>query len=194
MSLSVGTRIGSYEITARIGAGGMDEVYGARDTSLGRDVAIKVLPEAFIHDGDRLARFEREARTLASLNHPNIAQIYVRPFPNTGDGQWQVSPAGGVEARWAHSGQELFYVAPNGALMAVPVMPGGGTWRSGAPVKLFDGGYYTAGPFAPRYDVTADGRRFLMIKEAGSDQGAMPPQLVIVQGWFEELKRLVPVN
>ena len=76
MSLAPGTRLGPYEITGRIGAGGMGEVYRARDTKLGRDVAIKILPEALAHDTERLARFEREARTLASLNHPNIAQIH----------------------------------------------------------------------------------------------------------------------
>ncbi len=76
MSLAAGTRLGPYEIGPPIGAGGMGEVYRARDTKLERDVAIKVLPEAFANDGDRLARFEREAKLLASLNHPNIASIY----------------------------------------------------------------------------------------------------------------------
>jgi eukaryotic-like serine/threonine-protein kinase len=76
VALQLGTRLGSYEIQSAIGAGGMGEVYRARDTKLQRDVAIKVLPEALARDTERLARFEREARTLASLNHPNIAQIY----------------------------------------------------------------------------------------------------------------------
>jgi serine/threonine-protein kinase len=76
MSLGPGTRLGPYEILSAIGAGGMGEVYRAIDTSLGRQVAIKVLPEAFASDPERLARFEREAKTLASLNHPHIAQIY----------------------------------------------------------------------------------------------------------------------
>jgi len=71
-----GSRLGSYEVIASIGAGGMGEVYQAHDTKLGRDVAIKVLPEAFAHDADRLARFQREAKMLASLNHPNIATIH----------------------------------------------------------------------------------------------------------------------
>ena len=72
----IGTRLGSYEITARLGEGGMGEVYRATDSRLDREVAIKVLPAAFVEDHDRLARFEREARLLAQLNHPHIAQIY----------------------------------------------------------------------------------------------------------------------
>ena len=74
--LNAGTKLGSYEVTAAIGAGGMGEVYQAHDTKLGRDVAIKVLPEAVAHDAERLARFQREAKMLAALNHPNIATIY----------------------------------------------------------------------------------------------------------------------
>ncbi|HSF17404.1 MAG TPA: protein kinase [Vicinamibacteria bacterium] len=76
MPLAPGTRLGPYEITAPIGKGGMGEVYRARDTKLNRDVAIKVLPDAFATDADRMKRFEREAQVLASLNHPNIAAIY----------------------------------------------------------------------------------------------------------------------
>src|SRR5216683_8124192 len=76
MPLSAGTRLGPYEILAPIGAGGMGEVYRARDTKLKRDVALKVLPEAFARDPERMARFQREAEVLASLNHSNIAQIY----------------------------------------------------------------------------------------------------------------------
>ena len=76
MSLSPGTRFGSYSITEPLGAGGMGEVYRARDTELGRDVAIKVLPESFTNDAARVARFEQEAKTLAALNHPNIAHIF----------------------------------------------------------------------------------------------------------------------
>jgi DNA polymerase IIIc chi subunit len=76
MKLDAGTRLGPYEILAPIGAGGMGEVYRARDTKLGREVAIKILPEHFADDEERLKRFEREAKTLASLNHPNVAQIF----------------------------------------------------------------------------------------------------------------------
>ena len=76
MPLSLGTRLGPYKILAPLGAGGMGEVYRARDTKLNRDVAIKVLLPAVANDPDRLARFSREAQVLASLNHPNIAAIY----------------------------------------------------------------------------------------------------------------------
>jgi eukaryotic-like serine/threonine-protein kinase len=76
MAVALGTHVGPYEILAAIGAGGMGEVYRARDVKLGRDVALKVLPEAFARDAERMARFQREAKVLASLSHPNIATIY----------------------------------------------------------------------------------------------------------------------
>src|ERR1700721_375899 len=76
MPLSAGIKLGPYEILAPIGAGGMGEVYRAKDSKLKRDVALKVLPEAFERDPERMARFQREAEVLASLNHVNIAQIY----------------------------------------------------------------------------------------------------------------------
>jgi serine/threonine protein kinase len=76
MPLSFGERLGPYEILKPIGSGGMGEVYRARDTRLGREVAIKLLPPAFAEDSGRMQRFEREAQVLASLNHPNIAAIY----------------------------------------------------------------------------------------------------------------------
>ena len=77
MPFEIGTRLGPYEVTAKIGAGGMGEVYRAHDTTLDRDVALKVLPDAFVNDPERLARFQREAKVLASLNHPNYCR-YLR--------------------------------------------------------------------------------------------------------------------
>src|ERR1700757_2546055 len=76
MSFAPGTILGQYEIQSPLGAGGMGEVYRARDTRLDREVAIKVLPESFARDADRLRRFEQEARTVAALNHPNILGVY----------------------------------------------------------------------------------------------------------------------
>src|SRR5262252_8313930 len=76
MSLTPGLRLGPYEIVAPLGVGGMGEVYRARDTTLNRHVALKILPEAFALDAERIARFKREAQVLASLNHPNIGAIY----------------------------------------------------------------------------------------------------------------------
>ena len=76
MALVAGARIGCYEIMSLLDTGGIGEVYRARDTKLGRDVALKVLPDSLAHDAERLARFEREAHVLAALNHPSIAQIH----------------------------------------------------------------------------------------------------------------------
>ena len=76
MALTVGTSLGHYDVTALLGEGGMGQVWQATDTQLGRQVALKILPDAFAADPDRLARFKREAQILASLNHPNIAAIY----------------------------------------------------------------------------------------------------------------------
>src|ERR1051326_5468247 len=86
LPLSSGSRLGPYEVVSALGAGGMGEVYRARDSKLNRDVALKVLPDAFSLDSERLARFGREAQVLASLNHPHIAAIY------------GVEEAGGVRA------------------------------------------------------------------------------------------------
>ena len=96
MALTNGTKLGSYEIIAPLGAGGMGEVYRARDTKLGREVAIKVLPQEFAGDEGRLARFEREAQLLASLNHPNIAAIHgleeSKPDPSSLAASNSISP------------------------------------------------------------------------------------------------------
>jgi serine/threonine protein kinase len=76
MILAPGVRLGAYEIVALLGAGGMGEVYRARDTRLKREVAIKILPDTFVNDVERIARFQREAELLATLNHPAIAAVY----------------------------------------------------------------------------------------------------------------------
>ena len=121
----------------------------------------------------------------------------MRPFPNVGDGQWQVSIGGGVQALWSHDGRELFFVAPDGALMTVPVSPKGNAWSAGNPTRLIEGRYFTGaatGNISRHYDVTADGKRVLMIKEGGGVQTTTTQNLVVVQNWTEELKRLVPTK
>ena len=101
MSLEPGTTLGPYSVTAKIGEGGMGEVYRARDTTLDRDVAIKVLPDAFASDPERLARFEREAKVLASLNHPqhrrDLRAGKIRRHTGVGAGACRRPDAGGSD-------------------------------------------------------------------------------------------------
>jgi eukaryotic-like serine/threonine-protein kinase len=137
-----------------------------------------------------------DGRWLAyEANDSGQLQVFVRPFPNVNEAKIQVSTDDGSEPVWARNGQELFYQSPTGALMSVPV--GRGTaWTAGTPSKLFDGPYFrgTTGITATRtYDVSPDGKRFLMIKPSAAGQDSTPT-IVVVQNWFEELKRLVPTT
>jgi serine/threonine-protein kinase len=136
-----------------------------------------------------------DSRWLAyESNFSGRFEIYVRPFPNVGAGQWQVSNAGGVQALWARSGRELFYLEPDGALMTVPVEPRGTAWSAGTAIKLVEGRYFrgAGGNVTRQFDVSPDGQRFLMIKEGrDTDQTPTPPQIIVVQHFDEELKRLV---
>jgi len=120
-------------------------------------------------------------------------EIYVRPFPDVTRGLWQVSTEGGTRPLWARSGQELFYLAPTGALMRVGVGRGP-MWGATEPTKLFEGRYGPPAFHTGRtYDVSHDGQRFLMIKNnAPGDPNATPASMVVVLNWTEELKRLVP--
>jgi serine/threonine-protein kinase len=120
-------------------------------------------------------------------------QIYVRPYPNVEDGRWQVSTDGGVKPLWSRNGRELFYVAPNSAFMTTPVMPSTTTFLAGKPTKLFDASYYYFAAPNRTYDVSADGQRFLMIKDAalGGGSGSTPGSLVVVLNWFQDLKEKV---
>ena len=137
-----------------------------------------------------------DGRWLAyESNSSGPTEIYVRPFPNVGGGQWQVSTAGGKMPLWARSGKELFYFGADGALLRVPVEASGATWNAGTPMKLLERGYYAPSGYSGRtYDVSPDGQRFLMIKAPGTDASAAPPALIVVQHWDEELKRLVPAK
>jgi serine/threonine-protein kinase len=131
-----------------------------------------------------------DGRWLAyESNSSGSFEIYVRPFPNVGGGQWQISTAGGRQPLWARSGKELFYLGSDGALLRVAVEASGATWNAGASMKLLDGRYYTGIGSGRAYDVSPDGQRFLMVKEQAS-----AAQINVVVNWFEELKRLVPTK
>jgi serine/threonine protein kinase/Tol biopolymer transport system component len=147
---------------------------------------------------ERNGEVSPDGRWLAyQANDSGQFEIYVRPFPDVTTGHWQVSTGGGTRPLWARNGQELFYLAPTGALMRVGVERGN-SWAGTPPVKLLEGRYFAgAGGRAVgrTYDVSPDGRRFLMIKPgSGIDSAAAPASLVVVQNWVEELKRLVPTK
>ncbi len=136
-----------------------------------------------------------DGRWLAyESNSSGRFEIYVRPFPNVGGGQWEVSTAGGRQPLWARSGKELLYFGSDGALLRVPVEASGATWNAGTPMKLLEGRYYTGTGSGRAYDVSPDGLRFLMIKAPGGDSTASSPSVIVVQHFDEELKRLVPTR
>jgi serine/threonine protein kinase len=124
MALTVGTQLGSHEIVALLGKGGMGEVYRARDTKLKREVAIKILPDEFSRDADRVSHFQREAEVLASLNHPNIAGIL-----------WQISSSdgGNPPVRWTRSGNEVSYLGLDGRLYVVSYTVNGPLFNANPP-------------------------------------------------------------
>jgi serine/threonine-protein kinase len=140
-----------------------------------------------------------DGRWLAyESNESGQFEIYVRRFPDVEAGKWQVSTGGGTRPLWARSGRELFYRAPDGAVLGARVEGEAARFRTSAPVKLVDGRYFAGESGGPgrTYHVAPDGTRFLMMKEASgaSDAAALAPTIVVVQHWVEELKRLVPRN
>jgi serine/threonine-protein kinase len=127
-------------------------------------------------------------------NDSGSFEVYVRPYPDVAGAPSQVSTSGGTQPLWAHDGRELFYFAPDGALMRVAVA-NGAAWSVGAPAKVLDGRYVVrpVGNAYRNYDIAPDGQRFLMMKAAAGD-AAGAPQIVVVQHFDEELKRLLPVK
>jgi serine/threonine-protein kinase len=119
-------------------------------------------------------------------------EVYVRPFPNVDGGRASISTSGGRAPLWSRSGNELFYVSADGAVMAVPVNRGP-VWRHGPAAQVVAPGYFHAGEVMRTFDVSLDGRRFLMIKQTAVAAGT-PRSIVVVQNWFGELTRLLPGN
>jgi eukaryotic-like serine/threonine-protein kinase len=143
------------------------------------------------------ADVSRDGRWLAyRSNESGRNEVYVRPFPGVNGGRWLVSSGGGSQPLWAPNSRELLYVDPDGRIVAVPIEPGPG-FRAGNPQVIVEGPFATLlpGVNGRMYDVSRDGQRFLMVRSDDSgEQAAPPPQIVVVQNWFEELKRLAPVN
>ena len=143
---------------------------------------------------ERNAELSPDGRWIAyQSNDSGRYEVYVQPFPEVDGGRWQISSGGGTRPMWAPDGRELFYFAEPGRLMVVPV-EAGATFARGNPQVLFEGPY--AQPLLSRtFDITPDGQRFLMIKEGQTGDDTAPSgQIILVQNWFSELERLVPVN
>src|SRR3989442_1479171 len=135
MAITIGQKLGSFDVLSIVGRGGMGEVYRARDTRLKREVAIKILPEQFARDPERVGRFSGKPRSLL----PSITR--------------------------SRKGQELFYLDENDKLMAVQVQTSGQNFIASNPIKLFDTRIFTTATQGRTYDVSADGQRFLIIKD-----------------------------
>jgi hypothetical protein len=217
MSLNSGDRIGQYEVAGPLGAGGMGEVYRARDTKLNRDVAIKVLPDLFMHDAERLARFRREAQVLASLNHPNIGHIYgIEDAPASSSSQrgvhalvlelvagptlqdrieqgaiWKISTGGAVFATWSTKKNELLYLtnASPATVMAVPYTVDGNSFKAEKPRPWSPAPIAQHGQDRP-YDLHPDGLHIAMIKPP--DAASQRERPVFVFNFFDELRRIAP--
>ncbi len=192
MPLQPGTTLGPYRVTAKIGEGGMGEVWQARDTKLDRDVALKVLPQAFTDDPDRLARFEREAKVLASLNHPNIGHIY------------------GLEE--ADGQKALVLELVEGPTLADRIKQGPIPVDEALPIAkqiaealeaAHEQGIIHRDLKPANIKVKDDGtvKVFLIIEATTSllmvhqtDDPLSADEVIVVQNWTEELKRLVPVD
>jgi serine/threonine-protein kinase len=126
-------------------------------------------------------------------NESGMPQIHVRPFPNVDAAHWQVSTNGGTRPAWARNGRELFYQV-NGAMMAVPVRTTDSTFSAGNPTKLFDAAPYYFGIAGRTFDVSADGQKFLMIKNAAASDQNATPSLIVAEHWTEQLKTHVPAK
>ena len=142
---------------------------------------------------ERNGELSPDGRWLAyESNESGTFEIYVRPFPAVEEGKWPISNGGGTQPLWSRDGRELFYYAP-GRLMAVDVETTGDEFRAGRAKMLFER-RFLQGSLHRQYDVSPDGERFLMIEDV--EPGGSGPRLdvILVDNWFEELKRLVPTD
>jgi serine/threonine-protein kinase len=143
--------------------------------------------------GESFAEISPDGRYLAyQSDESGRNEVYVRPYPIVDDRSWRISTDGGTRAAWARDGSELFYIDASGALTSVAVQTSGPTFVAGKPVVVFDTKYGQPNP-ARHYDVSADGSRFLMLKEsAAGDPNAAPASMVVVERWFDDLRQRVP--
>jgi serine/threonine protein kinase len=197
LALSPGTRLGPYEVTARIGVGGMGEVYQATGTKLKRQVAIKVLPEALAHDAGRLARFQREAEVqwiAYSSNENGTDQVYVARYPGLGDREQVSTSVGGTSPWWARDGRTLYYRSPPADVSMVTI-DSGPPFSPGIPQHVLTFPNLPDWLGRRSYDVTRDGR-FVMVADqpVAEIDATRAPRLILGLNWIEELKRRVPAN
>ena len=176
--MEAGERIGPYRIGAKVGEGGMGEVYRATDANLGRSVALKVLPEAVAADPQRLARFDREAKTLATLNHPNIAQIYGLERSNGATALVMELVEGPT------LGDRI--ARPESTMMAAAVVPDPAQLKIGAPMRVFSSAAL-AGVFELEsgFDVSRDDRFLVAVREVNR----RPLPLTVVLNWTGTLAK-----
>jgi serine/threonine-protein kinase len=146
---------------------------------------------------ERNGQLSADGRWLAyESNESGRFEVYVRPFPGVDGGRWQVSTGGGMQPLFAPNSREIFFVDAEGRIVAVPIQNGPG-FIAGNPQAIAGGARVTNPPgfFGRMYDVSRDGQRFLMVKAVeGTQQAAAPQQIIVVQNWFEELKRLAPAR
>jgi serine/threonine-protein kinase len=178
-----GSGLGSVVVLPLAGAG--DDVNPA-DASLSPRPGFKRLFEGAHPD------ISPDGRYIAyqAVNESGRDEVYVRPYPDVERGPWQISTHGGTRPAWARNGRELFYIDGSMALMRVSVRTSASSFSMDPPVAVFDTIYTQPNP-ARHYDVSPDGGRFLMVKEAPPDPNNTPASLIVVQQWFEELRQRV---
>jgi Tol biopolymer transport system component len=191
----------NVQVPASVSPDGRQLLFNEAGDATGLDVltlslngtrAVTPLIKTRFHEGSGVV--SPDGRWLAyQADDTGQFEIYVRPWPDVEAGQWQVSTGGGTRPLWGRDSRELFYLRTDGGLMRLAV-EGGTKWTPSAPTLLLEGSFTIGGSPGRTFDISTDGRRFLMIKEGGTGKDAAPPQIVVVQNWFEELKRLVPTN